>query len=145
MRKIMVRLDHPYRFAPSTHQDGVSDRGVTAYPHTPQKSGVTYAGRAENDVVSSGEIRRIKDSLQFLRSSLLDRLFLFFLVSRPHHRLEIAAKTSNCGCGQPASGHGFCTYSLGFVAICRQSACHCVGFVATEETSAARRKPQSQR
>src|ERR1700693_1965132 len=97
----MVRLDHPYRFAPSTHQDGVSDRGVTAYPHTPQKSGVTYAGRAENDVISSGEIRRIKDSLQF--SSLLDRLFFFILVSRPHHRLKIAAKTPNRGCGQ----HGF--------------------------------------
>ena len=64
---------------------------------------VTHAGRTKNDVVSFGQIRRIKNLLQFLGKSLLDRLFLFFLVSRPHHRLKIAAQASNRGCRQ----HGF--------------------------------------
>ena len=40
----------------------------------------------------------MKDLLQFLGKSLVDRLFLFFLVSRPHHRLDIAAQTANRGC-----------------------------------------------
>src|SRR6202044_3739882 len=93
VRQIMIRFDHSHRFAPGAHQDRMRDRGVSSYAHATQKRRVTDAGRTKNNVVTFGKVRRVKDPLQFLGKSLLDPLFFFFLVPRPHHRLEIAAKT----------------------------------------------------
>src|ERR1700730_5792860 len=63
--EIVVCLNHPHRLATGTHQDRMRDRGVPSDAHAPQKRRVTYAGRAENDVVSSGEICRIEYLLYF--------------------------------------------------------------------------------
>src|SRR4029077_12779058 len=93
----MVSFDHSHRPAPSAHKNRVRSRGVSSYTHAAQKRRVTHASCAKNNVIPIREVCCVENSLQFFRKSLLDHLCQFFIVPRPHHSLDIAAKTSDRG------------------------------------------------